>query len=171
MDFKKLIRTIPDFPIEGVLFRDITPVLGDAGGFVAAIDGMAAFLDGLDFDLIVGPEARGFIFGTPLAYRFRKPFVPARKPGKLPHATIGRRVMLEYGETTIELHEDAIAGGRKVIIVDDLLATGGTCKAVCELVEAMGAKVVACVFFIELDNLKGRNLLSPHSEVFSLVDY
>lgn len=166
MDFQAIIRNIPDFPQEGVLFRDITPVLLNPEALSESITALGGLTRGIDFDLIAGPESRGFIFGVPLAVELRKGFVPVRKAGKLPGATIKKSYELEYGSAAIEIHADAIKKGQRVIVVDDLLATGGTCKALCELVEDAGGIVAGCVFFIELtmlngrESLKGRNILS-----------
>ena len=171
MDFKNLIRNIPDFPIPGIQFKDITTVLKDAAGLNAAINEMSDFLKDITFDAVIGPESRGFIFGVPMALNMQKGFIPARKPKKLPAQTISKTYDLEYGKNTIELHKDALAPGQRVVIADDLLATGGTCKAVCELVQEAGAKVVAIVFFIELSGLKGRDELEKFCPVFSVVEY
>jgi len=170
MDFKSVIRTIPDFPEEGIMFRDITTVLQNPEALRDAVDTMCSHLKNVDFDLVIGPESRGFIFGTPVAYKLDKGFVPARKAGKLPYKTISKVYDLEYGSATIEIHEDAIKKGQKVVIVDDLLATGGTCKAICELIEECGAVVEAIVFFIELEGLAGREVLKGYN-VSSLVTY
>ena len=142
------IRTIPDFPEEGIMFRDVTTVLQDAEGFHLAIDEMQKKLEGVEFDVIAGAESRGFIFGVPLAYNLHKPFVPIRKAGKLPCATISKTYALEYGTATIEMHKDAIKPGQKVLIVDDLIATGGTIEAAAKLIEELGGEVVKIVFFI-----------------------
>lgn len=170
MDFKKLIRTIEDFPVDGIHFRDITTVLKDPAGLSASIEQMGEKLKDIEFDLVIGPESRGFIFGVPLAVNMGKGFVPARKPGKLPAETNSVEYELEYGTNKIEIHKDALKPGQKVVIADDLLATGGTCKAVCELVEQAGAEVVGIVFFIELDALGGRELLQGY-HVQSIVHY
>lgn len=170
MDFKKLIRTVEGFPVEGIHFRDITTVLKDPEGLHSSISQMSELLEGVDFDIVIGPESRGFIFGVPLALNMRKGFVPARKPGKLPSETRSISYDLEYGSNTIEIHKDAIKPGQKIVIADDLLATGGTCKAVCELVEQAGAEVVGIVFFIELEDLDGRELLEGYN-VHSIVKY
>lgn len=170
MDFKKLIRTIPDFPKEGILFRDITTVLKDPEGLQNSINEMSEKLKDTEFDIVIGPESRGFIFGVPLAYNMKKSFVPARKAGKLPHETISKTYQLEYGSTTIEIHKDALKKGQKVVIADDLLATGGTCKAICELIEEVGAELVGMVFFIELEDLNGREALKGYP-VHSIVKY
>ena len=170
MDFKSLIRTVNDFPIKGIEFRDITTVLKDPEGLQASIDQMAEKLKGVDFDIVIGPESRGFIYGVPLALRTGKGFVPARKPGKLPAETISKSYELEYGTNTIEIHKDALKPGQRVVIADDLLATGGTCKAVCELIEAAGATVAGVVFFIEIEELNGREHLKNYP-VHSIVKY
>ena len=170
MDFKEIIRTIPDFPEKGIMFRDITTVLQSGEALHGAVDTICDHLKAVDFDSVIGPESRGFIFGTPVAYKLQKGFIPARKAGKLPYKTLAKTYDLEYGSATIEIHEDAIIKGRKVVIVDDLLATGGTCKALCELIEDCGAEVAAIVFFIELEELKGRDLLKGYN-VSSVVKY
>ncbi|MCL2564386.1 MAG: adenine phosphoribosyltransferase [Defluviitaleaceae bacterium] len=170
MDFTKVIRTIPNFPEEGIMFRDITTVLHDGEALHTAVDMICSQLEGLDFDLVLGPESRGFIFGTPAAYKLKKGFVPVRKAGKLPYKTLSKAYDLEYGQAIIEIHEDAIKKGQKVVVVDDLLATGGTCKAICELVEEIGGIVEAIVFFIELEDLNGREVLKGYN-ISSLVKY
>lgn len=170
MDLSKVIRSIPDFPEKGIIFRDITPVLNNPDALKASIDQFAELISGLDFDLIVGPESRGFIFSMPLAYNLHKGFVPVRKKGKLPYKTISKSYDLEYGSATIEIHEDAITKGQKVVVVDDLLATGGTCKALIELLEQMGAEVVSAVFLIELEALNGRSILNDIN-VQSILKY
>lgn len=159
MNLKKHIREIPDFPIPGILFRDITTVLKDPVALKSAIDAVAAQLNGLEFDTILGPESRGFIFGVPVAYNIGKGFVPVRKAGKLPAETAAKEYALEYGTAKIEIHKDAIAPGQRFVIVDDLLATGGTAKAVVDLIKEMGGIVVAHVYFIELAELGGRAVL------------
>ena len=159
MDLKAIVRSIPDFPKPGILFRDITTVLKEPGALRASVDEMAKLLRDVDFDLILGPESRGFIFGTPLAYNLGKGFVPVRKAGKLPYDTVKKEYSLEYGSSIIEMHRDAIKPGQKVIVADDLLATGGTAKAIAELVEEVGGFVAAFVFFIELAALGGRETL------------
>ena len=170
MDLYKLIRDVKDFPKEGILFKDITTLLQDGEGLVASIDQMAEKLEGVDFDLVVGPEARGFIFGVPTAYKLKKGFVPVRKPGKLPYECVAQSYDLEYGSSTIEMHIDAIQKGQKVVIVDDLLATGGTTKAIIDLVEKMGGVVAKVVFLIELEGLNGRELLKGY-DVESILQY
>lgn len=170
MDLKDKIRSIENYPQEGVIFRDITTLLKDAEGMKAAIDEMAAKLQGLDFDMVLGPESRGFIFGMPVAYNLGKGFVPVRKKGKLPAEVISKEYALEYGTAVIEMHKDAIQPGQKVVIVDDLMATGGTAKAIVEMVEEMGAEVAALVFLIELDFLEGRKAL-PGYRIESVIHY
>lgn len=164
------IRSIPDFPEEGIIFRDVTSILQSADGLKLAIDEMAKRLTGLEFDAIVGAESRGFIFGMPLAYLFDKPFIPVRKAGKLPCETVSRTYELEYGTATIEIHKDAITEGEKVVLVDDLIATGGTMKAATELVEELGGKVVKILFLMELAGLNGRDVLKGY-DVDSVVRY
>ncbi|MCL2189749.1 MAG: adenine phosphoribosyltransferase [Defluviitaleaceae bacterium] len=159
MDFKKSIREIQDFPIKGVLFRDITTLLKDAAALRAGIDAMMKVVEGLEFDAILGPESRGFIFGMPMAYALNKGFIPVRKAGKLPAEVASKAYALEYGTATIEIHRDAIVPGGKYIIADDLLATGGTAKAIIDLVQEMGGQVVSSLFFIELAGLNGREIL------------
>ena len=162
------IRTIPDFPEKGIMFRDITTVIQDADGLRLAIDEMVKLLDGLDFDVIAGAESRGFIFGVPLAYALHKPFI--RKAGKLPCATISKTYALEYGTATIEMHKDAIKPGQKVVLVDDLIATGGTIRAAADLVEELGGEVVKILFLLELKGLNGREVLKDY-DVASVVAY
>ena len=164
------IRSIPDFPEKGIIFRDVTSVLQDADGLKLAIDEMVKPLDGVDCDVIAGTESRGFIFGMPIAYLLNKPFVLVRKAGKLPCETISKTYELEYGSATIEIHKDAIKEGQKVVLVDDLIATGGTMKAAAELVEELGGEVVKMLFLIELAGLEGRKVLSDY-EVASVVTY
>lgn len=153
------VRSIPDFPEKGIIFRDVTSVLQDGEGLHLAIDLMQDKIKDLDFDVIVGPESRGFIFGVPIAYNLRKPFVPVRKKGKLPCETISVDYDLEYGKATIEMHKDSIKPGQKVVIVDDLMATGGTIEAIIKLVKALGGEVVGTVFLMELAGLEGRKKL------------
>ena len=164
------IRTIPDFPEEGIMFRDVTTVLQDADGFALAIDEMQRLLADTEFDVIVGAESRGFIFGAPLAYNMKKALVPVRKKGKLPCETVEATYELEYGTATIEMHKDSIKPGQKVVIVDDLIATGGTIEAAAKLVEELGGEVVKIVFLLELAGLEGRKRLSKY-EVESVVTY
>ncbi len=164
------IRTIPDFPEPGILFRDVTSVVQDADGLKLAIDEMVKLLDGVECDVIAGAESRGFIFGMPIAYLLHKPFVLIRKAGKLPCETVSETYDLEYGTATIEIHKDAIKPGQKVVLVDDLIATGGTMKAAAHLVEQLGGEVVKMLFLIELAGLEGRKLLSNY-DIASVVSY
>lgn len=164
------IRTIPDFPEEGIMFRDITTVLSDADGFKLAIDMMTEHLRDVDFDVLAGTESRGFIFGTPVAYNMHKPFVLVRKKGKLPYKTISQEYDLEYGKATIEMHTDSIQPGQKVVLIDDLIATGGTIEAAAKLVEKLGGEVVKMIFLMELAGLKGRERLSAY-DVDALITY
>jgi len=167
---KKLIREVPDFPKKGILFYDITTLLKHKTGFATLIDALSDHFLEKDVDLVVGIEARGFIFGPALAYRLNAGFVPVRKPRKLPAETAKVTYDLEYGTDTLEVHRDAIRPGQRIIVVDDLLATGGTCKATIELVESLGGEVVGVGFVVELDFLKGRERLAGH-DVFSLLHY
>ena len=167
---EEYVRSIPDFPEPGIIFRDITSVLNDADGLQLAIDSMDDLLKDTDFDVVVGTESRGFIFGVPIAYKEKKPFVPVRKKGKLPLETISQDYDLEYGSATIEMHKDAIKPGQKVVLVDDLIATGGTMEAAARLVEELGGKVVKIIFLIELAGLKGREKLAKY-DVASVICY
>ena len=167
---EEYVRSIPDFPEKGIIFRDVTSILQDADGLALAIDSMQALLDGPDFDVIVGTESRGFIFGVPIAYNLHKPFVPVRKKGKLPCETISRTYDLEYGTATVEMHKDSIKPGQKVVIVDDLIATGGTIEASIAMVEALGGQVVKVIFLMELAGLKGRERLAGY-DVASVIRY
>ena len=167
---EEYVRSIPDFPEKGIIFRDVTSILQDADGLALAIDSMQALLDGLDFDVIVGTESRGFIFGVPIAYNLHKPFVPVRKKGKLPCETISRTYDLEYGTATVEMHKDSIKPGQKVVIVDDLIATGGTIEASIAMVEALGGQVAKVIFLMELAGLKGRERLAGY-DVASVIRY
>lgn len=162
------IKSIPDFPKEGIIFRDVTSVLENAEGFELAIDSMNEKLADVSYDLIVGAEARGFIFGAPLAYNNKKGFVPVRKKGKLPRETVEASYELEYGSAAIEIHKDAIKKGDRVVLVDDLLATGGTIEAAAKLVEELGGEVVKMLFLIELPALGGRSRLAQY-DVESIV--
>ena len=164
------IRSIPDFPEEGIIFRDVTSILQEADGLHLAIDEMIKLLDGVDFDVIAGAESRGFIFGVPIAYALNKPSVPVRKAGKLPCATVSKTYDLEYGSATIEMHKDSIKPGQKVVLVDDLIATGGTIEAAAQLVEELGGEVVKIVFLMELAGLHGRDKLAKY-DVASVVTY
>ena len=164
------IKSIPDFPSKGIIFRDVTSVLESADGLSLAIDEMNKLLDGVDYNLIAGAESRGFIFGAPLAYLNKKGFIPIRKKGKLPRETVEKSYDLEYGSATIEIHKDAIRPGDKVVLVDDLIATGGTMKAAAELVEELGGEVVKMIFLIELPDLGGRAVLAGY-DVDSVVEF
>lgn len=164
------VRSIPDFPEPGIVFRDVTSVLQDKDGLKMAIDQMQELLNGLDFDAIIGPESRGFIFGVPLAYNLNKAFIPIRKKGKLPCETISMDYDLEYGKATIEIHKDAIRQGQKVVIVDDLIATGGTIEAIIKLIEMLGGEVVKIIFLMELKGLHGRDKLQNY-DVDAVIQY
>ncbi len=170
MDLKKIIRDVHDFPSQGIIFRDITPILQNPDSLCYAVNGMMEPFRGLDFDLVIGPESRGFIFGVPVAVAMKKGFIPVRKAGKLPHEVASKSYELEYGTATIEIHKDAIKKGQKVVIVDDLLATGGTCEAICNLVEDCGGEVVALSFLIELLMFDGRKKFSG-LPIHSLLKY
>ena len=167
---EEYVRSIPDFPEPGIIFRDVTSILQDADGLQLAIDSMQACLDGLDVDVIVGTESRGFIFGVPIAYNLHKPFVPVRKKGKLPCETIEKSYDLEYGSATIEMHKDAIKPGQKVAVIDDLIATGVTIEAAIDMIEELGGEVVKVVFLMELAGLKGRERLKDY-DVASVICY
>lgn len=170
MDLTAYIRDIPDFPSAGVLFRDITPLLGDAAAFSTVLDGFATDVRAQGAEAIVGVESRGFIFGAPLADRLGLPFVPVRKPGKLPAARMSVEYSLEYGQSQLDIHNDALRPGQRAYIVDDVLATGGTARAACKLVELLGAKVAGLGFLIEISVLGGRERLEGY-EAMSLVTY
>ena len=170
MNFNDYIKNVPDFPKPGIQFKDITPLIGDGEAFRAAIKTMSAFAKEQSADVIVGPDARGFIFGTPVAYELGIGFIPVRKPGKLPREVISMSYELEYGENTLAMHKDDILPGQNVVIVDDLLATGGTVDATIKLIESVGAKVVGCIFLIELDFLNGRDALKD-IPILSLLHY
>ena len=167
---EEYVRSIPDFPEPGIIFRDITTILQDADGLQLAIDGIQKSLEGVDYDIVVGPESRGFIFGMPIAYNLHKPFVPVRKKGKLPCETISASYDLEYGKAEIEIHKDAIKPGQKVVIIDDLIATGGTVEAAAKLIEQLGGEVVKIVFLMELAGLEGRKKLEKY-DVASVIRY
>ncbi len=167
---EEYVRSIPDFPEPGIIFRDLTSVLQDADGLHLAIDELAALVKDLDFDVIAGTESRGFILGMPLAYNLHKPFVCIRKPGKLPCATIRREYELEYGRAALEIHTDAVQKGQRVLLVDDLIATGGTIKAAAQLIEDLGGEVVKMIFLIELAGLNGRAVLEGY-DVSSVICY
>ena len=167
---EEYVISIPDFPEPGIIFRDITSILQDPDGLKLAIDSLLAMVKDVDFDVVVGAESRGFIFGTPVAYALGKSFVPARKPGKLPRETVSMEYALEYGTGTIELHKDSIRPGQKVVIIDDLIATGGTVEAIAKLVEELGGEVVKICFVMELAGLKGRDKLQKY-DVDSAIIY
>ncbi len=167
---EEYVRSIPDFPEPGVIFRDVTSILQDADGLKLSIDLIQEKLEGLDFDVIAGTESRGFIFGVPVAYNLHKPFVPVRKKGKLPCETVSKEYALEYGTASIEMHKDAIKPGQRVVLIDDLIATGGTIEAAAQLVEELGGKVVKIVFLMELAGLKGREKLAAY-DVESVICY
>jgi adenine phosphoribosyltransferase len=170
MDLTKYIRDIPDFPKPGILFKDITPLLAEPRAFRTAVDRMAEHYRGRKVDAVAAAEARGFLFAAPLALVLEKPLVPLRKPGKLPHKTHSFSYDLEYGSAELHVHVDAVAPGTTVLLVDDLLATGGTMHAGCQLIEKAGGRVAGCVFLVELTFLHGREKLHP-CEVFSLIQY
>ena len=170
MDLKKKIRNVPDFPKKGIVFRDITTLLSDSDAFKYSVDKMTEQYKGKEIDLIIGAEARGFIFGALLAYNLGTGFIPIRKPGKLPYKTCETSYDLEYGKNILQMHVDAVKKGDKVLIVDDLVATGGTAKAKADLVEKMGGEVLGFCFLIELEFLNPRKVLKGY-EVFSLIKY
>ena len=173
MHMKKIedyVRSIPDFPEEGIIFRDVTSVLQDADGLHLAISSMEDKIRDWDFDVVVGPESRGFIFGVPIAYNLHKPFVPVRKKGKLPCETVSVEYELEYGSAVLEMHKDAIKPGQKVVIIDDLMATGGTIEAIVKLIKGLGGEVTGSVFLMELKGLKGRDKLTD-IRVESVISY
>lgn len=159
---EEYVISIPDFPEEGIIFRDVTSVLQDAEGLQLAIDTMQEKVKDLEFDVVAGPESRGFIFGTPIAYNNKKPFVLIRKAGKLPRETVSVSYDLEYGQATIEMHKDSIKPGQKVLLVDDLIATGGTTEAMIKLIESLGGEVVGVVVLIELAGLAGREKIKGY---------
>ncbi len=167
---EEYVRSIPDFPEEGIIFRDVTSILQDKDGLKLAIDQMQAKLNNVDFDVVIGPESRGFIFGVPIAYNLNKPFVPVRKKGKLPCETVEMEYDLEYGSAVIEMHKDSIKPGQKAVIIDDLIATGGTIEAITKLVEILGGEVVKIVFLMELEGLNGREKLKNYN-VASVIKY
>ena len=170
MDLASTIRSVPNFPIEGILFYDITTLLKNPAALKESVDQLVNHYRDAGVEVIVGMESRGFIFGMPMAYQLGVGFVPVRKPGKLPAETVSESYELEYGTNTLEIHIDAIARGQKVLVVDDLLATGGTAKATCSLVEKLGGEVVGVAFVIELNFLHGRDKLQSY-DVFSLLQY
>ena len=159
---EEYVRSIPDFPEPGIIFRDVTSILQDADGLALAIDLMEEKLKDVEFDLVVGPESRGFIFGVPIAYNLHKPFIPVRKKGKLPCETASVKYELEYGTAELEIHRDAVRPGQKVVIIDDLMATGGTNEAIIKLIEGLGGEVVKTVFLMELAGLNGRDKLKGY---------
>jgi adenine phosphoribosyltransferase len=170
MDLGKYIRDIPDFPKPGILFKDITPLLADPPAFRLAIDLLSEHYRGRPVDAVAAVEARGFLFAAPLALQLQKPLIPLRKPGKLPYRTYSLSYDLEYGSAELQIHTDGVSNGSRVLLVDDLLATGGTMWAGCHLVEKAGGVVVGCAFLVELSFLGGRARLAPH-DVFSLITY
>jgi adenine phosphoribosyltransferase len=170
MDLAKYIRDIPDFPKPGILFKDITPLLAQPSVFQEAIDRLCARYNKLAVDAVAAAEARGFLFAAPLALLMKKPLIPLRKPGKLPYRTHALQYDLEYGSAELQVHIDGVAPGARVLLVDDLLATGGTMQAGCKLIEKAGGRVASCAFLVELAFLHGRDKLKPH-EVFSLIQF
>ncbi len=169
-ELRDYVAEIPDFPKEGIIFRDVTTILSDADGLHMAVDGLIDMMKDIDFDLVVGSESRGFIFGAPVAYAMHKGFILVRKKGKLPRETISETYDLEYGSATLEMHKDAIKPGQKVVIIDDLIATGGTTEAIVKMVEREGGDIVKIGFVMELAGLKGREKLSKY-DVDSLIIY
>ena len=170
MDLKKVIRDFPDFPRPGILFRDITTILKDPAAFNSAIEQIEGLLTDFEYDLVISPESRGFMFGAPIAARLGKGFVPARKKGKLPGEVLSKTYFLEYGLDSIEIHKDAVKPGQKAVIVDDLLATGGTGQGICEIVEQLGGEIVCVAFLIELGGLNGREALKGY-DVRAVLEY
>jgi adenine phosphoribosyltransferase len=170
LDLRSFVRDIPDFPKPGIVFKDITPLLLDPLALDAAVTGLAAYAEPLGVNFVVAAEARGFILGAAIARQLNAGFVPARKPGKLPHDTVSAEYTLEYGINALEVHADALAGGARVLVHDDLLATGGTARALCDLVESLGGEIVGAAFLVELSFLRGRDRLAPH-DVYALIDY
>ena len=169
-ELDRYVRSIVDFPEPGIIFRDVTSILQEADGLAMAIDNIREMLKDVEYDVIVGPESRGFIFGVPVAYEAHKSFVPVRKKGKLPCETISAEYDLEYGSAVIEIHKDAIQPGQKVVIIDDLIATGGTIEAIIGLIEKLGGDIVKICFVMEMAGLKGREKLSGY-EVESIITY
>lgn len=167
-ELKDYIRSIPDFPKKGIIFRDVTSILQDAEGLQLSIKTIQEALENTDFNVVVGPESRGFIFGMPIAYNMKKSFVPVRKKGKLPCKTIEESYDLEYGKATLEIHEDSIKPGDKVVIIDDLIATGGTLEAIIKLIERLGGEVVKICCLVELPDLKGREKLKEY-DIYSAI--
>jgi len=170
MNLKKKIRTVPDWPVKGVMFRDITTVLQEPEAFMEACDIFYNRYKDIKVDKVVGIDARGFIFGSVLAYKLKTGFVPVRKEGKLPHNTIKEEYNLEYGKDVVEMHEDAILPGENVVIIDDLIATGGTISAAVKFVKKLGGNVIECAFLIELPDLKGRDKIKGH-KIFSIIEF
>ena len=170
MDLKSKIRTVPNWPIEGVMFRDITTLLQDPGAFRQSCDELYERYKNMKIDLVVGLDARGFIFGSVLAYKLGVGFIPIRKKGKLPSKTVSHTYQKEYGPDTMEIHEDAIKKGDQVLIVDDLIATGGTCSAAAALVEKLGGEIVECAFVIDLPELKGKEKLKGY-KIFTMLEF
>jgi len=170
MDLAKYIRDIPDFPKPGILFKDITPLLAEPEAFRQAIERMHEHYRGRQIDAVAAAETRGFLFAAPLALLVQRPLIPLRKPGKLPYRTHTLQYDLEYGSAELQVHMDGVAAGAQVLLVDDLLATGGTMQAGCRLIEKAGGQVAGCAFLVELTFLKGRDKLQPH-EVFSLIQF
>lgn len=170
MNLNDYVASIPDFPQKGILFRDITPLMDDGDAFKYACDQLIEYAKKIGAEIVVGPESRGFIFGCPVSYALNIGFAPVRKPNKLPRKTISCKYDLEYGTNELHIHEDAIKKGQKVLIIDDLLATGGTVDATIKLVEQLGGEVVGCAFLIELEGLKGREILNGY-DVFALMKY
>lgn len=170
MDLAQMIRDVPDFPVKGILFKDITTLIKDPAAFREAVDRMAAPYEGMEIDLVAAIESRGFIFGAPLAYKLGAGFVPVRKPGKLPAETISASYTLEYGTNTLEIHKDAVRPGQRVLLVDDLLATGGSAKAAATLIEQLGGKVVGVAFLIDLTFLHGVEKLTGY-DVRSIIQF
>ncbi len=164
------VTSIPDFPETGIIFRDVTTILQDPDGLALAVDGVRRLLKDADYDAVIGPESRGFIFGVPVAYAEHKAFIPVRKKGKLPREVLSADYVLEYGTATIEMHKDSIKPGQKVVIIDDLIATGGTIEAIIKLVEELGGEVVKICFIMELAGLKGREKLAGY-DVEALITY
>jgi len=171
MDLNDLIRDIPDFPKPGILYKDITPLLRSPGGLALAVEQMANPFRNKGIDLVCGAESRGFIFGTAIAQSLSAGFIPIRKPGKLPHDSHSMEYALEYGTDTLEIHQDAIGRGHKVLMVDDLLATGGTMKACCDLVDQLGGEIVGVAVLIELTALHGRDKIKPYDNVHAVLTY
>ena len=170
MNFNDYIATIPDFPSKGILFRDVTPLMASGEAFHEACDTIVEYAKNRNAELVAGPEARGFMICCPIAYALNVGFVPVRKPGKLPREVVSCKYDLEYGTNELQIHKDAIKKGQKVVIVDDLLATGGTVEASIKLIEQLGGEVVGCAFLIELKDLKGREKLKGY-DVFTVLEY